>query len=58
MYPKVFVDYAADRTAFGDVSALPTTVFFYGMSRDRRSTLISERGKTLIVHYVTTSDPS
>src|SRR6202167_4413278 len=31
MYPKVFADYAADRSAFGDVSALPTAVFFYGM---------------------------
>jgi pyruvate carboxylase len=40
MYPKVFADYAADRSAFGDVSALPTAVFFYGMDSGRRSTSI------------------
>jgi len=57
MYPKVFADYAADRTAFGDVSALPTAVFFYGMESGQEINIDLERGKTLIVHYVTTSDP-
>ena len=31
MYPKVFLDYARDRAAFGDCAILPTPVFFYGM---------------------------
>jgi pyruvate carboxylase len=57
MYPKVFVDYAADRSAFGDVSALPTAVFFYGMDSGQEINIDLERGKTLIVRYVTTSDP-
>jgi pyruvate carboxylase len=57
MYPKVFADYAADRTAFGDVSALPTAVFFYGMEPGQEINIDLERGKTLIVRYVTTSDP-
>jgi len=57
MYPKVFADYAADRTAFGDVSSLPTAVFFYGMQPGQEINIDLERGKTLIVHYVTTSDP-
>jgi pyruvate carboxylase len=57
MYPKVFADYAADRTAFGDVSALPTAVFFYGMESGQEINIDLERGKTLIVRYVTTSDP-
>jgi pyruvate carboxylase len=57
MYPKVFADYAADRTAFGDVSALPTAVFFYGMDPGQEINIDIERGKTLIVSYVTTSDP-
>ena len=56
MYPKVFVDYAADRAAFGDVSTLPTTVFFYGMQPGQEINIDLERGKTLIVRYVTTSD--
>jgi len=57
MYPKVFTDYAADRSAFGDVSTLPTAVFLYGMESGQEITIDIERGKTLIVRYVTTSDP-
>jgi pyruvate carboxylase len=56
MYPKVFADYAADRAAFGDVSTLPTAVFFYGMQPGQEINVDLERGKTLIVRYVTTSD--
>jgi pyruvate carboxylase len=57
MYPKVFVEYAADRHAFGDVSTLPTAVFFYGMQPGQEININLERGKTLIVLYVTTSEP-
>jgi pyruvate carboxylase len=57
MYPKVFTDYAADRSAYGDVSSLPTAVFFYGMEPGQEINIDLERGKTLIVHYVTTSEP-
>jgi pyruvate carboxylase len=56
MYPKVFADYAADRAAFGDLSTLPTAVFFYGMQPGQEINIDLERGKTLIVRYVTTSD--
>ncbi|MCC7198838.1 MAG: pyruvate carboxylase [Gammaproteobacteria bacterium] len=57
MYPKVFADFVADRTAFGDVSQLPTAVFFYGMESGQEMSVDLERGKTLIVRFVTTSDP-
>jgi pyruvate carboxylase len=57
MYPKVFVDYAANRSSFGDVGTLPTAVFFYGMDPGQEINIDLERGKTLIVRYVTTSDP-
>ncbi len=56
MYPKVFSEYAAERAAFGDVSTLPTCVFFYGMEPGQEINIDLERGKTLIVRYVTTSD--
>jgi len=56
MYPKVFADYAADRATFGDLSTLPTAVFFYGMQPGQEINIDLERGKTLIVRYVTTSD--
>ncbi|HLW25727.1 MAG TPA: pyruvate carboxylase [Steroidobacteraceae bacterium] len=56
MYPKVFADYAATRARFGDVSTLPTAVFFYGMQPGEEINIDLERGKTLIVRYVTMSD--
>jgi pyruvate carboxylase len=57
MYPKVFVEYAADRATYGNLSSLPTSVFFYGMESGQEVSVDLERGKTLIVRYVTTSDP-
>jgi pyruvate carboxylase len=57
MYPKVFIDYAADRRRFSDVAILPTPVFFYGMEPGQEISVDLERGKTLIVRYVTRSEP-
>jgi pyruvate carboxylase len=57
MYPKVWTDYVADRLLYGDVSILPTPVFFYGMQPGDEITVDIERGKTLIVRYVTTGEP-
>jgi pyruvate carboxylase len=57
MYPKVFTDYAADRRRYSDVAILPTAVFFYGMEPGQEIDVELERGKTLIVHYVTRSEP-
>jgi pyruvate carboxylase len=54
--PEGVRDYAADRAAFGDVSTLPTAVFFYGMQSGQEINIDLERGKTLIVRYVTTSE--
>ncbi len=56
MYPKVFTDYAADRAAYGDVSRLPSAVFWYGMKSGQEINIDLERGKTLIVRFITTSD--
>jgi pyruvate carboxylase len=56
MYPKVFLDYAKDRANFGDCAVLPTPVFFYGMEAGEEVSIDIERGKTLIVRFVTTSD--
>ena len=56
MYPKVFTDYAANRASYGNVSILPTSVFFYGMQPGQEINIDLERGKTLILRYVTTSD--
>jgi len=57
MYPRVFEDYARERLLYGDPGILPTPVFFYGMEPGEEITLDLERGKTLIVRYVATSEP-
>jgi pyruvate carboxylase len=56
MYPKVFLDYARDRAAFGDCAVLPTPVFFYGMEPGDEVSIDIERGKTLIVRFVAVSE--
>src|SRR3979411_2153137 len=56
MYPRVWMDYASDRLQYGDVSILPTPVFFYGMEPGQEISVDIERGKTLIVRYVATSE--
>ncbi len=56
MYPKVFLDYAKDRAAFGDCAILPTPVFFYGMDPGDEVSVDIERGKTLIVRFVAVSE--
>ncbi|MBM3390999.1 MAG: pyruvate carboxylase [Betaproteobacteria bacterium] len=49
MYPKVFRDYAAHRSHYGDVSVLPTPAFFYGLREREEIAIEIERGKTLII---------
>ncbi len=57
MYPKVFAEYAARVDTYGDTSVLPTPVFFYGPDAGEEFTFDIERGKTLIVKYLTVGDP-
>jgi pyruvate carboxylase len=57
MYPKVFVDYAADRRRYGDAAILPTPVFFYGMEPGEEMSADLERGKTLILRFLAVSEP-
>jgi pyruvate carboxylase len=57
MYPRVWLEYADERVQFGDPGILPTPVYFYGMEAGQEITIDLERGKTLIVTYVATSDP-
>ena len=58
MYPKVWTEYLTDRLQYGDVGILPTPVFFYGMQPGEEVTVDIERGKTLIVRYVTSGEPN
>jgi pyruvate carboxylase len=52
MYPQIFVDYAAHRREFGDVSVLPTPVFFYGPQIGEEIFIDLEPGKRLILRYL------
>ncbi len=56
LYPEVYLDYAAHREKYGDTSVLPTTNFFYGMQPGDETAVEIERGKTLIIRYLTTGE--
>ncbi|MGH8506854.1 MAG: biotin/lipoyl-containing protein, partial [Stenotrophobium sp.] len=56
MYPKVFRDFVEHRKAYGDVSALPTTAFFYGLREREEISVDIERGKTLVIRLQGSSE--
>jgi pyruvate carboxylase len=56
MYPKVFLDYMTARQTYGQVTVLPTPMFFYGLEPGDEVSVDIERGKTLIVRFVAVSD--
>lgn len=59
MYPRVFLDFAAHRRKYADVSPVPTEVFFYGMEPGEETSVEIEEGKTLFIKLIarTEADP-
>jgi pyruvate carboxylase len=57
MYPEVFVKFAHNRHAWGDVDVLPTPQFYYGMERGTDINVELEPGKALIVKFLTVGEP-
>jgi len=57
MYPDVFVKFARAAQAWGDVEALPTPQFFFGMQKGEEITVDIEPGKRLVVKFLTISEP-
>lgn len=51
-YPKVFEDYMKFRREFGDVSVVPTLLFFYGMKQGEDTTIEIAPGKTLLIRLL------
>ena len=49
MYPRVFEEYAAHERVHGDVSGLPTPVFFFGLALHQEIGVDLEPGKTLVI---------
>jgi pyruvate carboxylase len=57
MYPRVFTDFAATRRLYGEISPVPTEVFFYGMEPGEEAEIEIEPGKTLFVKLVALTAP-
>jgi len=57
MYPDVFLKFVRNQNAWGNVEVLPTPQFFYGMQKGEEVTVELEPGKTLIVKFLTISEP-
>ncbi len=57
LYPRVFKDYAEHVQRYSDTSGLPTTTFFHGMTPGEEISVNIETGKTLIIKYLTMSEP-
>lgn len=49
MYPKVFSDFARTRDTYGPTAALPTSIYFYGMTPGDDLTVELEKGKSLVI---------
>ncbi|HLL90168.1 MAG TPA: pyruvate carboxylase [Tepidisphaeraceae bacterium] len=57
MYPQVFLDYEKFNKEFDNTGVLPTPAFFYGLQPGEEINVEIEPGKTLIVKFLTSSDP-
>ncbi len=57
MYPRVATEFAAHRRKYGDVSAVPSPVFFFGMEPGEETDVEIEEGKTLFIKLVTRTEP-
>lgn len=49
LYPKVTLEYLKHFEKYGDVSKLPTEIFFYGLAPNKEIDFDIEPGKTLII---------
>ena len=56
MYPKVFTEYCAHHSKYGDVSQLPTPVFFNGMAEGDEVSVSIDAGKTLVIRLQGSAD--
>ena len=56
LYPQVYLEYQQHWQKFGDTSTVPTPNFFYGLQPGQEISVEIERGKTLIVKFLTTGE--
>lgn len=56
-YPKVFEEYFNHEKKYGDVTAIPTTAFFYGMKSNEEILVNIGQGKTIIIRLLYVGEP-
>jgi pyruvate carboxylase len=56
LYPEVFLQFADHRKQYGDTSVIPTSNFFYGLQPGEEIAVEIERGKTLIIKFLTVGE--
>ena len=56
MYPKVFSEFRRHREEFGDVSVLPTHVYFYGMRPEEEVVVTMKDGRRVVIRLLATGD--
>jgi pyruvate carboxylase len=57
MYPEVFLAFDQARSAYSDLSVLPTPQYYYGMAKGDEATVELEPGKTLFIKFLTVGEP-
>jgi pyruvate carboxylase len=57
MFPRVAADYIAHEQKYGDTSVLPTPLFLYGPQTGDETNVDIEKGKRLIIKFLTIGDP-
>jgi pyruvate carboxylase len=57
LYPKVYQEFTEHARNYSDTSMLPTPVFFYGQEIGEEISVDIEKGKTLIIKFLTVSEP-
>ncbi|MEO9299416.1 pyruvate carboxylase [Devosia alba] len=56
MYPKVFSDFEKTQDRYGPTEVLPTPVYFYGLSEGEELLVDLEKGKTLVLQYLSRAE--
>jgi pyruvate carboxylase len=57
MYPEVYADFAKFQATFGDVDAVPTRSFLYGLAPNEEISVDIEEGKTLFLKLINVGEP-
>jgi pyruvate carboxylase len=57
MYPQVFAEFSNHQRAYGNVSPIPTSAFFYGLKPGEEISVNIEEGKTLFIKLINIGAP-